>query len=120
MAARTGRQGADPHNLYLWLLLETGLLGAGPFFLGLWLCWRSAWRARGSVQGSLPLALLFFLLAVNMKGTLLYTKMLWVVLAYALASGSYAVASSRNHWQTFPALAKPYARRARQMRKSFS
>jgi hypothetical protein len=120
MAARTGRPGGDVHNLYLWLLLELGLLGASPFFIGLWFCWRSAWHARRSVQGSLPLALLFFLLAVNMKGTYLYVKLSWVVLAYALASSSYAIASSRNYLQRFPAIAKPYARRARQMRKSFS
>ena len=29
-----------PHNVYLWLLTETGLLGTVPFLAGLWLCWR--------------------------------------------------------------------------------
>jgi O-antigen ligase len=119
LGARTGRLGGEPHNLYLWLVLETGLLGACPFFVGLWLCWRSVWRARGSVHGTLPLALLFFLLASNLKGTYLYFKLFWVVLAYSLACGSYAHASTRNYLKTFVNIAKTYNRPPR-LRKSFT
>jgi O-antigen ligase len=111
MAVRTRKAVGDPHNLYLWILIETGILGAIPFFLGVWLCWRSAWRARDGVQGSLPLALVFFLLAINLKGTYLMFKLFWVVLAYALASSSYALASSKNCLQKFPIIAKTYTRR---------
>ncbi len=102
MAVRSRKAMGDPHNLYLWILIETGLVGAIPFFFGLWFCWRSVWRARAGPQGSLPLALLFFVLAINLKGTYLYVKLFWVVLAYALASGSYALASATKHLQTFP------------------
>jgi O-antigen ligase len=84
--------GGDPHNLYLWLLKETGLLGGIPFFVGLLLCWGSAWKARVSHQDSLPLAYLVFMLVANLKGTYLYFKLFWLVLAYALASGSDMVA----------------------------
>jgi O-antigen ligase len=87
--------GGDPHNIYLWLLLETGMLGTVPFLIGLGLCWRSVWRARGGVHGSVPLALLSFLLVVNLKATYLYFTMFWFVLAYASASGSRASASWR-------------------------
>jgi O-antigen ligase len=112
MATRVRRKDllGDPHNVYLWLLIETGLLGTFPFLVGLWLCCRSVWRARKSGHGSLPLALLFFLLAINLKGTYLYYKIFWVVIAYALASGTYAVAASRSRLQAFPAMVKAYAR----------
>jgi hypothetical protein len=98
--------------VYLWLLIEAGLLGAFPFFVGLWLCCGSVWHARKSTHGSLPLALLFFLLAINLKGTYLYYKIFWIVLAYALASGSYAIAATRARSQAFPAMVKASARRS--------
>jgi O-antigen ligase len=114
MAARMGRnEPGDPHNVYLWVLIETGLWGAGFFIIGLWLCWRSVWHARKSVHGSLPLALLVFLLAINLKGTYLYYKVFWVVLAYALASGSYAVVATNSRLHAFPALVKLYGGRQR-------
>lgn len=85
--------GRDPHNLYLWILTEVGILGAIPFFAGLWLCWRAAWQARHTIQGVLPLAMIACLLMVNMSGSWHNRKLFWVVLAYALASRSYAVLS---------------------------
>jgi O-antigen ligase len=95
MSIRMARfNSGDPHNLYLWLLNQVGLLGAAPFFIGLWICCCSVWRGRGGALGSLPLAWLVFMLAINMKGTYLYDKLFWLVLASALASGSYAVAGS--------------------------
>jgi O-antigen ligase len=77
----------DPHNLYLWLLLEGGLLGAIPFLGGLWICAISAWKARRSSQGVLPMALLAYYLLVNLKGTYM-DKYFWLVLAYTLASSN--------------------------------
>src|SRR5262249_50542735 len=65
-----------------------GLLGAVPFFAGLWLCWHAAWKARHSIQGVVPVALLLCFLTITAKGTWLTDKLFWVVLAYALASSS--------------------------------
>jgi O-antigen ligase len=107
----------DPHNLYLWLLNEGGFLGAFPFLIGLWLCCRSAWRAKKTVHGSLPMALLFFVLLINLKGTYLYVKLSWIVLAYALASGSYAIVSPRPYVQVFPAITRKYVHKRFSWRK---
>jgi O-antigen ligase len=87
--------GGDPHNLYLWVLKETGLLGAFPLFVGLWLCWRSTWRARRSSHGTVALALLLLMLVQNLKGTYLFFKIFWFVLAYAAASGTYVIGRAR-------------------------
>jgi O-antigen ligase len=92
----------DPHNLYLVILTETGLLGAVPFFAALWLCGRAAWRARDSIQGVLPLAMLVCLLTINMTASGYNRKLFWIVLAYALASGSYVA---------LPRLLKPVTQR---------
>jgi hypothetical protein len=97
----------DAHNLYLSILTETGLLGAVPFFIALWLCWRAAWRARDSIQGVLPMAMLACLLVINLTGTWHDRKLFWVVPAYALASSSYVAV---------PILAKPVTRRYRLVR----
>jgi O-antigen ligase len=95
MGIRTGNPvDDDPHNLYLWILVETGLFGASPFIIGLWLCLRSAWAARNGASGTLPLALLVLMLANSTKGTYLFFKIFWFVLAYALASGGYAMATA--------------------------
>jgi O-antigen ligase len=96
--------GRDPHNLYLWILTEVGILGAIPFFAGLWLCWHAAWQARYTIQGVLPLAMVSCLLMVNMSGSWHNRKLFWVVLAYALASRSYAVLSQ---YQRLPSLPSP-------------
>lgn len=97
MNMRTGDpDGGDPHNLYLWILKETGLSGGLPFLIGLWLAWLSVWKARASTHGSLPLALFLLLVVNNMKGTYLFFKIFWFVIAYSLASGTYAVARSEE------------------------
>lgn len=86
---RLGLEQRNTHNLYLWPLIETGLLGAIPFFIGLGLCWKSAWSARKTVQGLLPAAMLLFYLALAMKSNQIYDKLFWVLLAYSLASANY-------------------------------
>jgi len=91
LGSRLGELSRGTHNLYFWVLIETGLWGALPFFAGLWLCWSAAWRARAGPQGVLPMAMLLFLLLIGMKATLLNLKLLWIVLAYSLASGRVAV-----------------------------
>jgi O-antigen ligase len=86
LGRRFGEPSKDTHNLYLWVLTETGLLGSIPFFTALWLCCRAAWSARHGAEGSLPVVLLACVIVVNMSITWLNRKQFWLVLAYALAS----------------------------------
>lgn len=91
----------DSHNLVLEVLSATGVLGTIPFLVALALCLRAAWQARRGPHGVLPLALLLCVLAANMSGNRIASKLLWLALAYALASGGwvgYAVARARRLW----------------------
>jgi O-antigen ligase len=88
LGRRLGDPFTDPHNLYLWILNEVGLLGAVPFFFVFWQCFRSAWRSRAGPQGILPMAMFLFLATVNLTGTWHDRKLTWVLLAYVLASGA--------------------------------
>jgi O-antigen ligase len=88
----------EPHNFVLEVLTSTGLTGAIPIFTCLALCTRAAWRARAGPQGSLPLALVVTALVVNMSGTfLMASKLDWLVMAYAVASGDL-VLDRRSRW----------------------
>jgi len=95
----SGRKG--PHNSYLYILLEVGLLGATFFFGGMWLCALAVWKARDGPQGIVPLAMLSCLFAIDMSLVWHARKLHWIVLAYALASASYVV-SSRLRRKTVP------------------
>jgi O-antigen ligase len=95
LAARVGertRGKRSTHNLLLELLTAGGLVIALPFLAGAWLCVRNAWRARSGEHGVLPLALLCSLFLSNMSGDWGGSKLLWLVLAYALASGLWRAA----------------------------
>jgi O-antigen ligase len=81
----------DPHNLFLHLLLEVGLLGAMFFFIGLGLCVRAAWAARVCSLELLPLVLLVTMMLGSMSGTTLTTKILWFVLMLSLGSKASTV-----------------------------
>jgi hypothetical protein len=96
LGSRLGVGIKDPHNIYLWVLGETGLLGASFFFAGLWSCFSSARRARKGSEGVLPLVMLIFLLVVNLSGSGHLDKFFWLVLAYVVASGNCA--ASFPHW----------------------
>lgn len=76
----------DTHNLFLWLLTEGGLLGTIPYALGIAFCARAAWRSREGSQSVLPLALLLVALTVNLSGTWIYQKIIYLIFAYTLAS----------------------------------
>ncbi len=76
----------DTHNLFLWLLTEGGLLGTIPYVLGIAFCTRAAWRSREGSQSVLPLALLLVALTVNLSGTWIYQKIIYLIFAYTLAS----------------------------------
>lgn len=88
------------HNSILELLTASGLVGAIPFLVGAWLSVRSAWLARRGGHGVLPLALFGSLFVSNMSGDWIASKLLWVVLAYALASGKW---SAKGHLPVTPA-----------------
>jgi len=83
------------HNIVLELLTASGLAGAIPFLVGAGLAVRSAWRARHGKHGVLPLALLGTVFLANMSGDWLASKLLWLVFAYAFASGLWRVAPRR-------------------------
>jgi O-antigen ligase len=95
LAARVGertRGKRSTHNLLLELLTAGGLVMTLPFLIGAGLCVRGAWRARSGAHGVLPLALLCSLFLSNMSGDWGGSKLLWLVLAYALASGLWRAA----------------------------
>lgn len=89
LGARFRRETLDPHSIYLWVLIETGLLGSVPFFIGLWICWRSGWRATYGAEGPLPITLLANLLIVGFAGSFHLRKMFWIVLAYNIVGESF-------------------------------
>jgi O-antigen ligase len=84
------------HNIVLELLTATGLVGAAPFLLAAWLCARNAWQARRGPHGVLPLALLCSVLISNMSGDWIASKLIWLVLGYALASRSWSAAGLKG------------------------
>lgn len=79
----------DAHNLLFELFSTTGVLGAVPFLIGLVLCIREAWRARLSRWKMLPFALVVSVLVGCISGTWIASKVLWFVIAVALAGGAY-------------------------------
>ena len=90
------RRRRDAHNLILEVLTSTGLTGVIPFALGAALSVAAAWRARRRAHGVLPFALAPVVLTANMSGNWIASKLLWLVLAYGLASLSYATAAARQ------------------------
>jgi O-antigen ligase len=86
-----GRKVVDAHNLFLYLLLEVGLLGTIPFLIGLGLCMRAAWTARVSSLGLFPLAWLVTMMVESMIGTTITSKTLWLVLIVSLAAEASTV-----------------------------
>jgi O-antigen ligase len=75
------------HNLVLLLLVETGLIGLIIFGRGVAAAIASAWRARLSSLGLLPLAMFVPLIIVGMASSdPHYNKVFWFAMAYALAA----------------------------------
>lgn len=83
------RRRRDAHNLILEVLTTCGLLGALPFITGIGLCVGAAWRARHRAHRALPIALVTLVLVANMSGNWIASKLLWLTLAYGLASLTY-------------------------------
>ncbi len=86
----------DAHNLVLDLMSSTGILGTIPFLIGYLLCWRSAWRARRGRSGILPLAMMAVTFMGCMSGTWIASKILWLILSIALATGATAPHAARG------------------------
>jgi O-antigen ligase len=87
------RRRRDAHNLVLEVLTASGLLGTVPFVMALGLCGWGAWRARRGPHGVVPLALAATVMMANISGNWIASKLLWITLAYALASAGYAGAA---------------------------
>jgi O-antigen ligase len=83
----------DTHNLFLHVATGTGILGLVPFLIATWLCFRTSWRGRKGPDGMLPLALFIAVMVANMSGSWIHFKLLWLILAYALAGNSPASSS---------------------------
>jgi O-antigen ligase len=81
----------DTHNQLLGLLTEVGILGTIPYLAAVILCFLSAWKARHTAHGILPLAMLVTLVVINASLSWQNRKPHWIILAYALASGLHAV-----------------------------
>jgi O-antigen ligase len=96
----------EPHNSALEILTSVGLVGAIPIFIALGLCTVAAWRARASPRGVLPFALVVVVVVVNMSGSFLLSKLDWIVLAYAAASGDL-VLDRRSRWPAVQVEASP-------------
>ena len=96
LGSRVGWLRRSAHNLYLSVLIETGLLGAIPFFAGLFLAVKASWEARVGREGALPMAILGSLLIMNLSGTWHVRKLFWLILAYALAS-AWSVRATARH-----------------------
>lgn len=83
---RDGYKIRDPHNLFLEIVTTNGLVGLTPFALGLWMLIAAAWRSRHGPHGILPMALVAAVLINNLSINWLFSKVQWLVFAYALAS----------------------------------
>ena len=84
----------DTHNLVLELFTTVGLVGALPFLAAVTWCVLAAWRARHGPIGIVPFALCAALMAGNMSGNYIGVKLLWFVLAVAMASGRLVPAAA--------------------------
>lgn len=90
------RRRRDTHNLLLEVLTSTGLIGAIPFFMGVLLGLRACLQARNGPHGAMALALMAAVLVANSSGNWIASKLLWVVLAYAVAVGTRAADDRRR------------------------
>ena len=81
------RPSRDMHNLLLEVWTVSGVIGAIPFLVGLGLCFGAAWAARGGPRTSIPIGLVAAITPGIVSGTWIASKILWLVLAIAIASG---------------------------------
>jgi len=91
LGRRTGAVRRDTHNVYLWVLVETGSVGGIAFIAAMYLCAAAAWRARYGPHGAIPLALIILFAVAGLSGTNHNRKLFWI----AMALGSAASVSMR-------------------------
>jgi O-antigen ligase len=97
LGSRVAKPSASAHNLFLDLLVESGLVGTMPFLAGLWLCVLSAWKARKGELGATSLALMLSTIVVNMGIPGLVWKPFWLVMGLGVAAASNAGAQQFRH-----------------------
>jgi O-antigen ligase len=78
----------DTHNVPLDVLSGVGMVGGLPLAMCFVLCCLGAWNARASPRDMLPLSLVASVSAIAMAYSMSASKQLWIVLAYAAASGA--------------------------------
>lgn len=96
LGSRVGTVRRDPHNIFLYLVLEVGIVGAFPFLFGLWLCGMTAWKARKGNWGMMPIALAIALFLSNLSHSFLTKKSFWLVLAIVVAMGMVAAVNENR------------------------
>ncbi len=113
LALRVGESGqsrVDTHNVVLEIVTAAGLLGALPFLLGTGLCLRAAWSARAGPEAMVPFAMLAAVLVGNMTQNRIAGPLLWLTLAYALASGSREPVPAAARSASAPGPGRAYSR----------
>jgi O-antigen ligase len=98
----------DTHNIVLELITAVGLTGALPFLIGLAWCALSAWRGRHGPLGIVPFAMFAAVMAGNMSSNYIGVKILWFVLAVAMASGRLVAPAPAPVAPPAPARRRPW------------
>ncbi|GAI39446.1 unnamed protein product, partial [marine sediment metagenome] len=75
--------GRDPHNIFLAVWAELGIIGLTIFAGFLWHIFKKLYYYRFNSSGVLGLLLFFFLVIFGLSGTLLYKKPFWIGLSLA-------------------------------------
>jgi len=75
--------GRDPHNVYLSVQAELGIIGTILFLAFFWSIFRNLWVYRNRPEGYLALTLLVFIFFAGITGTNQYAKYFWLVLSLA-------------------------------------
>src|SRR5436190_20390471 len=99
------RDAKDTHNLMLDVLTSMGILGGLPLFICIGTCAWGAWRARATIRGTAPLALVVVVLMLSMDANWSASKQGWAMMAFAAASGSCASMQRRRRRR--PVLLQP-------------
>jgi O-antigen ligase len=85
------------HNLVLLLLVETGVVGFLVFATGLGKVLLSAWRARTTQEGFLPVALVVpYLISASLFANPLGNQVFWFVIAYGLTGAAVLTRRTDN------------------------
>jgi O-antigen ligase len=96
LESRTHGIAGVAHNLFLDVLLESGIFGLFVFVSGLFLCVKNSFRSRLFERRYLPFALMMGVLAINMGLSWQTHKMFWIVMAIASSGAKYSKDDSRR------------------------